>query len=137
MVEPADFWSHHDATRADSLDAAGLGCVFAERQVSTGAVVIRQVGSKHVPKVSLVDDNHMVEALATDRTDHAFDVGILPRRTWCRAEGRETERVDGAVERRIEGRVAVVEEISRGRVVRRRSREAAGGPTRRWDGASR
>ena len=100
-------------------------------------MVIRQVGSEHVPKVSLVDDDHVVQALSTDRSDDAFDVGILPRRTRCRAEGRETDRVDDAVERRIEGRVAVVQEISRSRVFGRRSREAAGGPTRRSDGASR
>jgi hypothetical protein len=31
MVEPADFWSRYDATGADRLDVAPLGCVFAER----------------------------------------------------------------------------------------------------------
>ena len=36
MVEAADFWSRHDAAGADRVDRAGLGRVFAERQVSSG-----------------------------------------------------------------------------------------------------
>ena len=47
------------------------------------------------------------------------------------------KRFGGAAERRVEGRVTVVQEESRGGVVRRRTREAAGGSTRMWDAASR
>jgi hypothetical protein len=66
--------------------------------------------------VSLVEHDHVVQALSTDRPDDAFDVGILPRRARCSAEGRHAERIDGAAERRIEGRVPIVEEESRGGV---------------------
>jgi len=66
--------------------------------------------------MTLVEDDDMVQTLSTDRPDHALDVGILSRRARCGAEGREAERFDGAAERRIEGRVAVVEEESRRRV---------------------
>jgi len=69
MVEPADFWSRHDATRADRFHGAGLGCVLAESQMKFGSRGNTPGRIEHVPKVSLVDDNHVVEALSTDRTD--------------------------------------------------------------------
>ena len=61
MVEPADFWSRHDAAGADRVDPAGLGCVFAERKVRSGTVVVRQIGAKDAPKVSLVEHDHVVQ----------------------------------------------------------------------------
>ena len=85
----------------------------------------------------LVEDDDVVQTLATDGPDDAFDVGILPGRARGGADGREAERFDGSAERRIEGRVTVVEQESRGGVVRRRPRGAAVGSTRMWDAASR
>ena len=51
----------------------------------------------------LIDDDDVVQTLAADRADDAFDVGILPGRARCRADGRETEGLDRPTERRIEG----------------------------------
>jgi RNA-directed DNA polymerase len=33
-------------------------------------------------QTGLVEDDQVVDALAPNRTNHAFDVGSLPRRTW-------------------------------------------------------
>ena len=115
-MKAANFGPRHNAASADGLNPAALGWVFAEREVSAGTVVVRQIGAKHASKMSLVEDDDMVQTLSTDRPDHTLDVGVLPRRARCGAEGREADRFDGAAERRIEGRVAVVEEASRGRV---------------------
>ena len=76
----------------------------------------------------LVEDDDVVQTLAADRPDDAFDVGILPGRAWRGADGREAERFDGAAERRVEGRVTVVEEESRGGVVREGLAELLSGP---------
>ncbi len=32
--------------------------------------------------------NYMVQALAANRTNHALDVWVLPRRSWCRNDLR-------------------------------------------------
>ena len=66
MVQLADFWSRHDAASADRVDRAGLECVLAERKVSSGTVVVRQIGAQAAPKVSLVEHDHVVQALSTD-----------------------------------------------------------------------
>ena len=31
----------------------------------------------------LAQDNHMIDALAPDRSDQPFSISILPRRGWC------------------------------------------------------
>src|SRR3954453_19253603 len=91
-------------------------------------MVVREVRAKDASKVSLVEHDHMVQALSTDRPDDAFNVGILPRGTRRRADGRQAEPVDGAAERGIEGRVAVVEKESRGRVFREGLPKLLAGP---------
>ena len=115
MVQTADFGSHHDA--AGRLDGAFHRRILAQREVRARPLVVRDVGPKDSTKMSLIEDDDVVQALAADRADHALDVGILPRRARCRADGRETEGLDRSIERCIEGRVAVVEEEPRVRVV--------------------
>jgi hypothetical protein len=85
--------------------------------VRARALVVRDVGSKHPPEMSLIEDDDVVQTLATDGPDDPFDVGILPGRAWRGADGCQAERFGRAAERRVEGRVTVVEEESRGDVV--------------------
>jgi hypothetical protein len=70
----------------------------------------------------LIEDDDVVQTLAADRTDDAFDIRILPRRARCGADGGEAEGLDRPTERGVERRVAVVEEESRIRVVGKASR---------------
>ena len=128
MMEPADFGPRHDPTGAVWVDDAGLGRVLAERQVRSRALVVRDVGVKDPSEMPLVEDDHVVQTLAADGPDDAFDVGILPGRAWCGADGCQAERFGGAVERCVEGRVTVVEQESRGGVVRESLAELLSGP---------
>jgi hypothetical protein len=137
MVKPADFGPRHDPSGAGRIDGASLGRVLAEREVGSRVLVVREVRSKHAPEMSLIEDDDVVQTLATDGSDDAFNVGILPGRAWRRADGCQTERFDEAAERHVEGRVAVVEEESRGGVIWEGLAKLLGGSTRRWDAASR
>ena len=130
MMKPADFGPSHDPTGAGRFDSACLGRVLADRKVRARAQVIREVGAKHASEMSFVEDDDVVQTLAADRPDDALDIGILPGRARGGADGREAERFDGAAERRIEGRVAVVQEKSGGGVVRERLPELLAGPRR-------
>jgi hypothetical protein len=56
-------------------------------------------------------------ALATDGPDDAFDIGILPGRAWRGSDGCHADCFGGAAERRIEGRLAIMEHESRRGVV--------------------
>jgi hypothetical protein len=76
----------------------------------------------------LIEDDDVIQTFATDRADDAFHVGILPRRARCRADGREPQGFDGSTERWVEGRVAVVEEEPRVRVVGEGLAELLSGP---------
>src|SRR5215207_1498294 len=128
MVEPADFGPRYDPSGADRIDGASIGRVLAEREVRSRVRVVRDVRSKHAAEMSLIDDDDVVQTLATDRPDDAFDVGILPGRAWRGADGCQTERFGGAAERRVEGRVTVVQEESRGGVVREALAKLLAGP---------
>ena len=77
MVQPADLGPRHDTTGAGRLDGACLGRVLAEREVRSRALLIRDVRSKHLSEMPLVEDDHVVQTLEADGPDDAFDVGIL------------------------------------------------------------
>ena len=64
--------------------------------------------------------------------DDAFDVGILPGRVRCVTDGRKTEGLDRATERRVEGRIAVADEEPHVRAVRKGLAELLSGPCGRW-----
>ena len=134
VVQTADFGSHHDAS--GRLDDAFRRSILAERQVRPRPLVVRHVGPKDPAEMPLIEDDDVVQTLAADRADDAFDVGILPRRARCRADGRETEGLDRPTERRVEGGVAIVEEEPRVRVVGEGLTELLSGPMRTLGAAS-
>jgi hypothetical protein len=73
MMEPSDFGPRHDPTSAGRVDGAGFGRVLAEREVRARALVVRDVGVKDSPEMPLIEGDDVVQALAADRPDHAFD----------------------------------------------------------------
>src|SRR3954453_14044346 len=78
-----------------------------------GAVVILLVRAQHMPQMPLAKDDHMIEALASDRANQSFNVAVLPRRSRrCRsvanAHSAETTRKCFAVDT-----VAITNEVVR------------------------
>jgi hypothetical protein len=74
VVQTADFGSAHDA--AGRLDGAFHWSILAEREVRARPLVVRDVGPKDSTKMPLIEDDDVVQTLAADRADDAFDVGI-------------------------------------------------------------
>jgi hypothetical protein len=126
MVQTSDFGSHDDA--ASRLDGACHRSILAEREVSPRPLVVRDVGPKDPTKMPLIEHDDVVQTLAADRADDAFDVGVLLGRARCRADGGEAEGLERPTERRVEGRVAVVEEEPRVRVVGKGLADLPSGP---------
>ena len=60
------------------LDGARLGRVFVERQMGSTAMVVVHVCPERPLKVLLVEQGGVIQQLATDCSDHALDVRILP-----------------------------------------------------------
>src|SRR5271166_226669 len=66
-------------------------------------VIVVRIGPQGPPQVRLTQDNDMVHALATDRSDQPFSERVLPRRGWgdwlvTDAHGAHSTRNGGAVD---------------------------------------
>jgi hypothetical protein len=72
--------------------------VAVQPQVSPQLVVIGEVGGDKAAEVSLAEHDDMVEALASDRTDQAFRVSILTRRSRCRRPITDTHAFEAPVD---------------------------------------
>src|SRR4051812_6514436 len=78
MMEAADLCKRDHRTDSDRLYGSRRRCVFLQRQMRPGAVIVGHVVGKHAPEMRLIQNDHMIEALAPDGSDQAFDISILP-----------------------------------------------------------
>jgi hypothetical protein len=60
-------------------DSSGVGAIHLEGQMGTKAVVIGDIWGKHAPEMPVVEDDDMIEHLATETPDEPLAVRILPR----------------------------------------------------------
>src|SRR5258708_23025293 len=90
----------------------------------SGAVVIVSIGFQNPAQMCLAQDNHMIDALAPDRSDQPFGKAILPRRGWCSglvpdAHGTQAARDDNAIDS-----IPISDHIARSHVPRKSLRRA-------------
>jgi hypothetical protein len=85
MMQPTDLWERNHAASVGGLDLPGLRAIHLQGQMRSPGVVVGEVISEDPRAMSLVDHDHVIETVASDRPDQPFDVGILP---WgsCRGE---------------------------------------------------
>jgi hypothetical protein len=129
MVQAADLWNLHDRAESWWRDRPGLRRILRQREMSSRLVVVREVTTQDARQSGFIRDDHVIETLASDGTDQPFRIRVLPRGTrggaglldaHSRRRGRERgERV-----------VAIVKEIARGRVFRKRLAELLRRPSR-------
>ena len=62
---------------SDPLHRSTVWRVFGEGQVRTGLVVIIRVGDQYAAQMHFVENDQMAEALAADRSDNSFGMGVL------------------------------------------------------------
>src|SRR3954453_12278407 len=49
-------------------------------------VVVTRVRAQHMTQMTLAEHDHMIKALASNRTDHSFGIAVLPwRSSRCRS----------------------------------------------------
>src|SRR3982751_6934998 len=78
MVETTDFTNFDHLAFRGRLCSSELRGVFAERQMSAPAVVIRSVRRESTTERALSEDDDVIQALAAKGTDEPFDIGSLP-----------------------------------------------------------
>ena len=58
-----------------------FGRIFVQRQVRPTGRVVAEVLAKDPAQVSLIEHDDVIQTIPANRTDHAFDERILPRRS--------------------------------------------------------
>ena len=96
MMQAPDFGDLHDPAHLRPLDRPPVWRGLLEREMGSGAVIVREVRGQDATQVAFAQNDDMIEALTPDRTDEPFHERILPR--FAPACGgsfeRETWRVD-------------------------------------------
>jgi hypothetical protein len=128
MVQAADFGELHDPPRSGKLDRSEVGCVLVEREVSTGLMVIGEVAAQDAAQVSLSEDEHVIQRLASDRPDQALSERVLPRAVWRRDDFVDPHALHAMPRWLTVDVVAVVEEVGRRGLVREGVHDLLGGP---------
>ena len=79
MVQASDLRDSDDV----SITRWGRGArdrrVLRQSQMSSGLVVVNQVGVQDATQVPLVENDNVIQALSTDRADYPLNVPVLPR----------------------------------------------------------
>ena len=118
MVEAPDFAKRHDPAGRWPFDRPPVGRVLVEREMRSGAVIVREVRGQDATEVLLAENDDIVEALVPQRADKAFHERILPRAARRREDFRDAHALDTMAERLAEDSVAIAEKIARPWVVR-------------------
>ena len=78
------------------FDGAGKGAVVLERPMKTVFVVVIEEPLQNLVQMGFVENDHMIQALPTNRPDQSFDDRILPGRSWGDELLLDTHAVDSA-----------------------------------------
>jgi hypothetical protein len=120
-METTDLGDRNDPPGGSFRDRSAIGRVFLEAQVRSTPMIVPAVRREDAPKMRLVDDDHVIETLSSDRADQAFDVRILSRTRRRGHDFGDAEADQSSVEDVAENAVAVtVQPAGRG-VVRKAS----------------
>jgi hypothetical protein len=79
-------------------------------------MIIGEVPRQEPPEMSLVQDNHVVQAFAAKAPDEAFDIRVLPRTPWGDQYFLDAHITDSPPKRSAIDPVPITQEIPRGLV---------------------
>jgi hypothetical protein len=116
--------------RADVLDRAAEGRVLAKSEMRVDIIVVALVVEEHAAQVCLVEDDQMIETVATDRSDQSFHASMLP---WIARRNRpisDAHQLDAAPKHLAVAAVAISDEKARSGVPRERVRDLRREPFR-------
>jgi len=66
VMQATDFGNREDRAERWRLDRPSIGSVLLEREVSAGPMIVREVPREDSSKVTLAENDDMVQALAPD-----------------------------------------------------------------------
>jgi len=84
MMQTAHLRERDDLACRGRLYAARLRTILVEREMCSGPVLILKIARQDAPQVTLVEDDNVIQAFASDRADEALDIWISARVTAAR-----------------------------------------------------
>ena len=67
-------------------------------QVRAGLVIVAEIVFEQSAQMIVIKDDHMIQALATNASDHPLDIAILPRTPWCNVNFFDAHSFDSRCE---------------------------------------
>src|SRR5450759_4683015 len=113
MMKSANLRQRDHPPKARWLYRPSRRRVLLQRKVRPGLVIIRHKRLQVTIQTGLVENDHVVDALAPNRTDHAFDVGPLPGGARRREHFFDAQMPDLLGEVGPEDAIAISQKISR------------------------
>ena len=83
MMQSAEVTNLDDTATIQRMDIPVLGAIHLQGLMDPPAVIVAEEARQNPPQVPFVQHDHVVEAFSADAPDHPFDIGILPRTSWC------------------------------------------------------
>ena len=80
VMKTTDLRNRHDSAVAGRRDRTRNRRVFVQRQVRTGPFVVRTIEGHQPLQARLVEDDHVIETLATSGSNESLNKCILPGR---------------------------------------------------------
>jgi len=137
MVQSAELSDCHHSSHLWPLNRPRIGCILAQPKMSAAPVIIGEIRGYVSAQRFFGEDNHVVQALPRDGTDHTLHVGSLPGRPRRGQHFLDLHILDLSAEVVIEDLVAIAQQISWNSIERKRLAQFVGPSIPPSDGRSR
>ena len=131
-MESAEMRNRRDPTEARGLAAPWVWAVLVQRLMWARGVVVDAVGPQEPVEVLLVQDEEVVEALSSDRSDDPFGEGIVPGRAWGDEHLTNPHPLDSSCELGAIDLIAITEQVCGSRLVGECLDDLPRSPGGRW-----
>jgi hypothetical protein len=128
VMQAANVWDLNNRTEGRWLRRPRDGSIFVQREVSSPFMIINEVALQVAAQGALVPDDDVIEALAPEGADHAFNERILPGRTRRRHHFFDAQSLRGTPRIRSIDPIAIPDDESWRSVPRPRFAELLRGP---------
>ena len=112
IMEASDLRQGYHLAHVRWLDSAGVRAIHIERKMGTKSVIIGDVCGEHSSEMPGVEDDDMIEHIATDTPDEPLAVGILPWTARGDLHFFDAQVFDALLERQTVDRVAISQQAT-------------------------
>lgn len=110
-MQSAYLWEHDDGPELSPIRPSSVRSILRKRQMCARAVVVVDILREDPARVALVEDDDVIQALATERSDEALRVGVMPRRPRGNGDLTKTQSRDALPELRSMDPIAIADQV--------------------------